>query len=77
MSIGFSELFKMDTRITFNNDYARWYRRAFYYVPTDNFSLQIGNFGTFFDKGLFYGYFRSTDAFKDLMMNNGLLVVRT
>ncbi|NLL15037.1 MAG: hypothetical protein GX267_16670 [Fibrobacter sp.] len=72
MSIGFSELFKMDTRITFNNDYARWYRRAFYYVPTDNFSLQIGNFGTFFDKGLFYGYFRSTDAFKDLRMNNWL-----
>lgn len=72
LSIDFSESFNMDTRITFNNDYARWYRRALYYVPTEKCSLQIGNFGTFFDKGLFYGYFQTTDASEDLRINNWL-----
>lgn len=68
LSVNFQESFKIDTRITFNNDYARWYRRAIYYVPTDKCSFQIGNFGTFFDKGLFYGYFRSA-ASEDIRNN--------
>lgn len=72
LSVGFSESLKMDTRITFNNEYARWYRRAIYYAPTDKCSFQIGNYGTFFDKGLFYGYFHSTDASEDSRINNWL-----
>lgn len=70
LSVGFSESFRMDTRITFNNDYARWYRRAVNYTPTEKCSFQFGNFGTFFDKGLFHGYFYPADGSKDLKKNN-------
>jgi len=72
LSVDFSESFKMDTRITFNSNYARWYRRTFYLAPTDKCSFQIGNFGTFFDKGLFYGYFHPTDVSEKSKANNWL-----
>lgn len=72
LSVCFSESFKMDTRITFNNDYARWYRRVLYFEPSEKFSLQMGNFGSFFDKGLFYGYFHSADVPGNQKINNWL-----
>lgn len=72
LSVDVSESFKIDTRIVFNNDYARLNRRAINYVPSDKCSFQIGNFGTFFDKGLFYGYFHPTDASNDSRANNWL-----
>ena len=61
MSIGFLNYLKWIPELLLIM-ITRWYRRAFYYVPTDNFSLQIGNFGTFFDKGLF------TDTFVPQML---------
>lgn len=72
LSVCFSESFKMDTRITFDNDYARWNRRVLYFEPSEKCSLQIGNFGSFFDKGLFYGFFHSADATGNQKINNWL-----
>lgn len=67
-----SDKFKLDTRVKFTDDYARWYRRASTFTPSEKCSLQIGNFGSSFDRGLFFGYFPPEQIFIKHSLNNWL-----
>ncbi|HEX3019111.1 MAG TPA: hypothetical protein VHP36_02365 [Chitinispirillaceae bacterium] len=69
LQIRLFKAFRIDTRITFNNDHALWYRRAFVFTPSEICTLQAGNYGLFFDHGLFLGYFPRSESDSSLKHN--------
>lgn len=70
LSVRLSQKTSFESRINFTDDYARWYRRRIVIKPSEKFHLQLGNFGSFFDKGLFLGFFPSIKSNQSTSLEN-------